>query len=140
LFADEPGVKSNPGISGGSFIYSVNYGRIGRKKGGLIDMNIRYSDSNWARFKTHNKKTTTRATQRKDGLYDRVRGSYFKPIKTGEQVEIKFLYSKPIGALTPYDAVLDGFDTLQEFIDELMKLNPKFTAATVVYIHENKVI
>ena len=103
-------------------------------------MSIRYSDSNWARFKTHNKKTTTRGSRKKDGIHDRVKGSYFKPVKTGERVSIRFLRSKPLGALTEADAIKDGFDTLQEYLDELMMLNPGWTANTVVYIHENEVV
>jgi len=55
---------------------------------GGINTNIRFSDSNWERFKTKNKDTTWRTTKRKDGIYDRVKGSYFKPIKTGEKVKI----------------------------------------------------
>ena len=103
-------------------------------------MNIRFTDSNWQRFFTHNKTTTWRTTVRKEGIYDRVKGSLYKPVKTGEQVELKPTISKPFAALTDADALHDGFNSLQEFIDELTRLSPKLAASTILYCHSAKVV
>jgi hypothetical protein len=107
-------------------------------KGGADLMNIRFTDGNWNRFFTHNKDTTWRTKQRKDGVYERIKGSLYKPIKTGELLEMKYLKCKPFAALDEADARHDGFSTLQEFIEELTRLNPKMLPTTMLYCHEVK--
>lgn len=103
-------------------------------------MNIRFTESNWQRFFTHNKDTTWRTTIRKAGIYERIKGSRYKPIKTGWKLEINPTISKPFSALDEGDARHDGFSTLKEFQDELLRLNPHIEAGTVLYCHSAKIV
>ena len=104
-------------------------------------MNIRFTDENWRRFFTHKKDTTWRSTPRKkEGIYERVTGSLYKPKKTGERVYLKLTGSKPFAALSEADARHDGFKDLKEFQDELFRLNPEIKATTILYCHQAHVV
>ena len=49
-----------------------------------IKMIIRFTNKNWERFFTKNKKSTFRTHPKKIGHYAAYGGSYYKPVKFGE--------------------------------------------------------
>ena len=83
-------------------------------------MIIRFTQENWNRFFTHNKKTTLRIKPKKPGHYDAYGGSYYNPVKFGS-LDIVKVGAKKVTALTEQDAKDDGFDSLYGLKRELMR-------------------
>ena len=96
---------------------------------------MRFNRRNWIRFfDGHNKKTTLRLKKSKLGHHKAYAGSYFKPEVLGE-FDIVKVEERIFGKLTQQDAIEDGFDTLEELKDELIKLNGKIADDIVIYQH-----
>lgn len=97
-------------------------------------MIIRFTKENWNRFFTKNKKSTFRIHPKEIGHYDVYGGSYYHPVKFGE-LDIVQIEKKKFAELTEQDAKDDGFDSLQELKDELLRLNEAIKKNTVLYKH-----
>jgi hypothetical protein len=101
-------------------------------------MNIRFTESNWARFKL-GKETTIRSRLLANGVFNVIGGSRFKPVKRG-QVELKLEKVKSISILSDRDARRDGFANVTDLVMELARLNPKLQWNDIVFIYNAKVI
>jgi len=97
-------------------------------------VSLRFTKGNYARFDSHQKKTTIRDHQIKEGDHALIGGSRFKPI-TYCRATIAFRKSCIVGALTDEDARLDGFDSRDELLLELGKVNPTITPYTRVWVY-----
>jgi hypothetical protein len=114
-------------------------------------MILRFTKENWEKFK-QGKKTTTRFKRLKDGVYDVVTGSRYKPEVVGK-VKIEYWFSCSAEALLvpKEDEIIPGmtlrmlvqgecFDCPYCLFAELMRLNPKKSPHDTIYIHEAEVI
>ena len=100
----------------------------------------RFTVENWLRFRTHNKKTTTRIKPLKLGIHKCLGGPYYTPIRLGKVEVGRVMFEKSVSQLTAEDAIYDGFDTLCEYLLELAHRNPRLTTQTTVYIQPAKVV
>ena len=99
---------------------------------------IRFSKDNWEKFETHNKKTTIRFGKVKVGFHTAGHGSmqWGSWSSYPEKVYVHpFMKSCKAKNLTEKDAKKDGFDTLNELMFELGKLNPRRSAEETVYVY-----
>ena len=96
-------------------------------------MIIRFTKENWERFFTKGKKTTLRIHPREVGHYDVYGGSYYKPEKRGE-LDIVKVEPRKVTELTEQDAKDDGFDSKEELVKELKRLN-SLTSDSMLYKH-----
>jgi len=98
---------------------------------------IRFSKSNWDRFKTNNKKTTIRLREVKTGIHACGSGSpqWGNWKRWGTVYVHPFVAKKKVIDLNSEDAERDGFDSLTELLIELGKLNKTITVNDYVYIH-----
>lgn len=102
---------------------------------------IRFTDENWMCFFTKGKETTWRKTKRKDGVYHRVKGSLYNPHLTGDRLEIAFEKQKYFCDLNAEDAIRDGFDTVEQFKAELVRLSRgELDPYAIFYCHKAKII
>lgn len=97
---------------------------------------IRFSKSNFERFKTHNKLTTIRGHELKAGEHDFIGGSRMKPFAYGHGFVHPAVKKCRIRDLTEADAKNDGFDSLCELLLELGHLGKgEFKPETWVWVH-----
>lgn len=103
---------------------------------------VRFTDENWLNFFKKGKKTTWRTKRYKDGIYERVKGSWFNPKLTGERLELRYAKEKLFSELNTEDAIGDGFDNLEQFKQELMSLNKKkiLDKPIILFCHDAKVL
>lgn len=98
-------------------------------------MSVRFTQSNWDKFFSSDKKTTIRLHALKPGLHAVLGGSRFKPVTRGALFVYTFKETKKIRDLTLADARNDGFDMLADLLLELGRLNKECTSDSWVFIH-----
>ena len=95
---------------------------------------MRWNRKNWVRFfDGHGKNTTIRLRSQRIGKHNAWAGSYYHPELLGT-LHVVGGKSKLFKELSLFDAKNDGFDTLEELKDELLKLNKSILDDTMVYI------
>ena len=100
-------------------------------------MSVRFTESNWKRFDTHNKETTTRFHSLKVGWQKAIGGSRFKPVTWGIVYVSEVMATKTVDMLTLEDAKADGFESLADYLMELGFLDKrKHCGRDIVYIHK----
>ena len=95
--------------------------------------------------KNGTKRATTRLKQKKNGEYELVSGSYYKPIKSGIIVRIHSYHAWKLNELSNHDKEVyakdEGFSSFKEFWDVLKEINKdKLTEDTLVYTHWFEVV
>ena len=96
---------------------------------------MRFTRSNWVRFfDDHEKNTTIRLKSQRIGKHNVWAGSYYHPELLGT-LYVVGVKSKLFNQLSLFDAKNDGFNTLNELKDELLKLNQSIEPETIVYIN-----
>lgn len=96
---------------------------------------MRFTIKNWDKFfDGSNKQTTIRLRMNKLGHHKAYAGSYFKPKLLGE-FDIVRIERREYGKLHVFDAIEEGFQTLQELKQELEKLNGPIKQEQLVYKH-----
>ena len=99
---------------------------------------MRMTQKNWDRIETHNKKTTIRVHELKEGIQNVYCGSRYKPKLLGQLKVSKPSSIKMFKELIKKDAKSDGFNTLTELTLELMELNKNIMPDTILFIHPIK--
>lgn len=96
---------------------------------------MRFTRKNWNKFfDGSGKRTTIRLKASRIGHHKGYAGSYMKPEVLGE-FQIVSIEQKEYGKLNVFDAIEDGFSTLQELKAEFERLNGKIADETIVYKH-----
>ena len=96
---------------------------------------MRFTRRNWVRFfDGHGKNTTIRLKPQRIGKHNVWAGSYYHPELLGT-LHVVGVKSKLFKDLSLFDARCDGFDTLDELKDELLKLNKSLELDTMMYIN-----
>ncbi len=107
-------------------------------------MRLRFSAENWAKF-AQGKDTTIRTKKLKDGVYDAIGGSRFKPVVLGK-VKITYWFALTGGVC---DLFATGFEHLPKhecfhckmcLAAELLRLSPKQSPHDPVFVHKAKVV
>ena len=97
---------------------------------------MRFAVENWIRcFDEHKKQTTIRLLPTEIGHHKAYGGNYLTPTLLGEFDIVKVKKIK-FSDLTEKEAKLDGFDTLKELKDELLKIyKTRLSEHTFIYQH-----
>lgn len=97
---------------------------------------IRFTRANWARFATHGKTTTIRTNGGlKRGEYVVFSGPRFKPEEIGTVKIDGIKKACKVKLLTKKDALADGFNSRDELLFELARLNKELTLDSFVYVY-----
>lgn len=99
---------------------------------------MRFNKRNWNKFFDDSNKTTTiRLRKSKIGHHKAYAGSYYHPEILGE-FDIAECEPKRFCDLNIYDAIQDGFKTINELKEELKKINGNILPHQIVYVNHIK--